>query len=445
MTQEILQSLPVTRQRHSLLAVGKNLLNIPDEDPRGTSSNSSVVSSLQSPIITSPPQQQFQNVCLVSSPKVSVPVIPTAPPAAAYESCKPFKKRMLPDTGFGFSLETPLNPMSSNIGKDNSLQQRSAKLPRTMNADNVGTANASVIILGPKTATAVMDQENQENEPTNIQHVTSLMDLSKACDMEWKQLGPVTPIASHSSQTMKIISPIHYGSARSLLRNSPINLSMDRRNSHIISPLALTTHNRSNGMALRVRPPSHIIPPSPTNTTPSGLYRKGASVSSPSLAAASRYVRLSPTMQVRGSPLRGPQQSPILAMRKPFSPTSLLTLNNHHQDIMSHVPNAQNNQKVKFLRISSPQTTPTNNMKLVGLNNRKTVIALVSSNGTQPTISSTCSAVSGTSQGVPSMMINGGGVAQTGGTYGIQSPRSSAINLVQKSPAMYRLSRFPSN
>ena len=56
MTQEVLQSLPVTRQRHSLLAVGKNLLNIPDDDPRATS-NKPNASPMALPII-SPPQQQ---------------------------------------------------------------------------------------------------------------------------------------------------------------------------------------------------------------------------------------------------------------------------------------------------------------------------------------------------------------------------------------------------
>ena len=38
MTNEILQTLPSTRQRNSLLAVGMNL-NIPDEDPKLANSN----------------------------------------------------------------------------------------------------------------------------------------------------------------------------------------------------------------------------------------------------------------------------------------------------------------------------------------------------------------------------------------------------------------------
>merc|ERR1712038_1393153 len=56
-TQEILQSLPATRQRHSLLAVGKNLLNIPDDDPRATeSTNIRVNASPMAMPIISPPQ-----------------------------------------------------------------------------------------------------------------------------------------------------------------------------------------------------------------------------------------------------------------------------------------------------------------------------------------------------------------------------------------------------
>merc|ERR1719211_524341 len=180
-----------------------------------------------------------------------------------------------------------------------------------------------------------MDQEDQENRP-NVSNVigatsSSLIDLGKACEVERTKSGIKTP------------SPNYFGASRSLLRNSPINLSMDRRNSHIISPLALTTHNRSNGFAVRVRPSSHIIPPSPTNTTPSGLYRKGPSAPSQLMMSASRYVKLSPTMTARGSPLRGAQQSPLLAMRKPFSPTSLMTLNNH-KEVVANTPLEGNNQ-----------------------------------------------------------------------------------------------------
>ena len=406
MTQEVLQSLPVTRQRHSLLAVGKNLLNIPDDDPR-TTSNKPNASPMALPIV-SPPQQQLQKVTLVSSPSIQQQVvapISNPPTTQAYESCKPFKKRVLPDTGFGSPVNRPLLVNHTNIA-----EQRNAKLPRTVSADNVANVGAAIVISS-------LDKEDQENRPNGSNVIcatsSSLLDLGKACEVERTKNGIKTP------------SPGHFGASRSLLRNSPINLSMDRRNAHIISPLALTTHNRSNGFAVRVRPSSHIIPPSPTG--PSGLYRKGPTAPSPLMNSTSRYIKLSPTMTARGSPLRGAQQSPILAMRKPFSPTSLLTLNNQN------APTDSQGQKIKVLRMSSQENIDKNaagnsgnNMKLVDINSGKTVIALVSKNS-----------------GNVLNSVNGEGSFTARGIN--QSPRSSAINLVQRSPAMYRLSRFASN
>ena len=411
MTQEVLQSLPVTRQRHSLLAVGKNLLNIPDDDPR-TTSNKPNASPMALPIV-SPPQQQLQKVTLVSSPSIQQQVvapISNPPTTQAYESCKPFKKRVLPDTGFGSPVNRPLLVNHTNIA-----EQRNAKLPRTVSADNVANVGSSIVITS-------LDRENQENQPNGSNVIcatsSSLLDLGKACEVERSKNGIKTP------------SPNHFGASRSLLRNSPINLSMDRRNAHIISPLALTTHNRSNGFAVRVRPSSHIIPPSPT--TPSGLYRKGPTAPSPLMNSTSRYIKLSPTMTARGSPLRGPQQSPILAMRKPFSPTSLLTLNNH-KELTTNAPSDSHGQKFKVIRMSSQENIDRNvtgnsgnNMKLVDLNSGKTVIALVPKNS-----GNILNSTNGEGS-LPSRAVN-------------QSPRSSAINLVQRSPAMYRLSRFASN
>lgn len=412
-TQEVLQSLPVTRQRHSLLAVGKNLLNIPDDDPRATS-NKPNASPMALPIV-SPPQQQLQKVTLVSSPNLQQQVIVSTsnpPTTLAYESCKPFKKRVLPDTGFGSPVNRPLLVNQINIA-----EQRHAKLPRTVSVDNVANVGTSIFI-----ASNNMDKEDQENRPdaSNVTctNSTSLLDLGKACEVERTKNGIKTP------------SPNYFGASRSLLRNSPINLSMDRRNAHIISPLALTTHNRSNGFAVRVRPSSHIIPPSPT--TPSGLYRKGPTAPSPLMSSSSRYIKLSPTMTARGSPSRGAQQSPILAMRKPFSPTSLLTLNNH-KEVVANTPLEGNNQKIKVLRMSSQDNVDRNatrnignNMKFVDMNSGKTVIALVSKN------SGNIQNSTGSEGSFPTRGIN-------------QSPRSSAINLAQRSPAMYRLSRFASN
>ena len=423
MTQEVLQSLPVTRQRHSLLAVGKNLLNIPDDDPRASkSTNVGVTISPMAVPIVSPPQTQFQNVTLVSTANLPAP----APTTLAYESCKPFKKRVLPDTGFGISRETPINTISLDV--QNSITvPRNAKLPRTLSANNVANSiNTSIVTSSYNGKQIVISkEEDQENMPQNtnfMQTSSSLMDLTKAVDAERTKSGIKTP------------SPSYFGSARSLLRNSPINLSMDRRNAHIISPLALTTHNRSNGFSVRVRPSSHIIPPSPTNTTPSGLYRKGPTAPSPLMNSASRYIKLSPTMTARGSPSRGSQQSPILAMRKPFSPTSLITFNNQHDQNPNGTQDAYG-QRIKVLKMPSQNSVDTNssisaignntsNMKLVGLNNRKTVIALVSKNPS------------------PGMASSNGHLAAN---EKLQSPRSSAINLVQRSPAMYRLSRFASN
>jgi len=421
-TQEVLQSLPVTRQRHSLLAVGKNLLNIPDDDPRASkSTNVGVTISPMAVPIVSPPQTQFQNVTLVSSANLPAPTT-----TLAYESCKPFKKRVLPDTGFGISHETPINTISLDV--QNSITvPRNAKLPRTLSANNVANSiNTSIVTSSYNGKQIVISkEEDQENMPQNtnfMQTSSSLMDLTKAVDAERTKSG------------IKIPSPSYFGSARSLLRNSPINLSMDRRNAHIISPLALTTHNRSNGFSVRVRPSSHIIPPSPTNTTPSGLYRKGPTAPSPLMNSASRYIKLSPTMTARGSPSRGSQQSPILAMRKPFSPTSLITFNNQHDQNPNGTQDAYG-QRIKVLKMPSQNSVDTNssisaignntsNMKLVGLNNRKTVIALVSKNPS------------------PGMASSNGHLAAN---EKLQSPRSSAINLVQRSPAMYRLSRFASN
>merc|ERR1712088_404069 len=367
--------------------------------------------------IISPPQQQLQKVTLVSSPSLQQQVIVSTsnpPTTLAYESCKPFKKRVLPDTGFGSPVNRPLLVNQINIA-----EQRHAKLPRTVSVDNVANVGTSIFI-----ASNNMDKEDQENRPdtSNVTctNSTSLLDLGKACEVERTKNGIKTP------------SPNHFGASRSLLRNSPINLSMDRRNAHIISPLALTTHNRSNGFAVRVRPSSHIIPPSPT--TPSGLYRKGPTAPSPLMNSTSRYIKLSPTMTARGSPLRGPQQSPILAMRKPFSPTSLITFNNQHDQNPNGTQDAYG-QRIKVLKMPSQNSVDTNssisaignntsNMKLVGLNNRKTVIALVSKNPS------------------PGMASSNGHLAAN---EKLQSPRSSAINLVQRSPAMYRLSRFASN
>ena len=425
MTQEVLSSLPVTRQRHSLLAVGKNLLNIPDDDPRGPPSTHA--SPMALPIV-SPPQNQLQKVTLVSSP--NIPCTPSATPMA-YESCKPFKKRVLTDTGFGIA---PVN--HSYQGNQNATYiQRNAKLPRTVSAENVAIASNTVVVSSNNTVRHqnIPNEEDQENKPQTANGVSiasSLMDLGKACEVERTKTGIKTP------------SPSYFGTSRSLLRNSPINLSMDRRNAHIISPLALTTHNRSNGFAVRVRPSSHIIPPSPTNSTPSGLYRKGPSAPSPLMNSASRYVKLSPTMTARGSPLRGSQQSPMLAMRKPFSPTSLVTLN-HHQDQNTRSSQDPYGQRIKVLRMPSQDngeksltTTTPNNMRLVGLNNGKTVIALVSKNPNTGVTTSIAESTMGFREGANSQQVANGRM---------QSPRSSAINLVQKSPAMYRLSRFASN
>ena len=447
MTQEVLQSLPVTRQRHSLLAVGKNLLNIPDDDPRtATSSNAGVPTTSMALPIVSPPQKQLQKVTLISSPQLPAPT----PTPMAYESCKPFKKRVLPDTGFGFTRETPVNRIS--LGNENSITtQRNAKLLRTISADNVAMATTTVVVSSNNSVkyNDISNKEDQENRPKNYNvtsSTSSLMDLSKACEVERTRTEPTntTRYGNVQQQDMKTPSPGYFGSSRSLLRNSPINLSMDRRNAHIISPLALTTHNRSNGFAVRVRPSSHIIPPSPTNKTPSGLYRNApSSASSPLMSSASRYIKLSPTMTVRGSPLRGAQQSPILAMRKPFSPTSLLTLNNHQDPIPNNHQHG-NGQKIKVLRIASQDTgeksstinpgNATTNMKLVGLNNGKTVIALVPTNTNTLATSTSVDAT---------MPLSYGSVSHVS-TSRIQSPRSSAINLVQRSPAMYRLSRFTS-
>ena len=433
MTQEVLQSLPVTRQRHSLLAVGKNLLNIPDDDPRAMS-NKPNASPMALPIV-SPPQQQLQKVTLVSSPNLEQLVAPTSNPTTplAYESCKPFKKRVLPDTGFGSPVNRPLLVSQTNMD-----EQRNAKLPRTVSADNVANVGTSILIASNNTSAkprnVLMDQEDQENRP-NVSNVigatsSSLIDLGKACEVERTKNGIKTP------------SPNYFGASRSLLRNSPINLSMDRRNAHIISPLALTTHNRSNGFAVRVRPSSHIIPPSPT--TPSGLYRKGPTAPSPLMSSTSRYIKLSPTMTARGSPLRGPQQSPVLAMRKPFSPTSLLTLNSH-KDLATNAAHDGNGQKIKVLRMPSQENIDRNsgaaignsasNMRFLDLNSGKTVIALVSKN------SGNMHNSANGENSVPTREINSSQFVNSK----TQSPRSSAINLVQRSPAMYRLSRFASN
>ena len=418
------------------MAVGKNLLNIPDDDPRVTASaNIRVNASPMALPIVSPPQQQLQKVTLISSPNLPTPT----PTPLTYESCKPFKKRVLPDTGFGITRETPINNLSLGI-QNNISEQRNAKLPRTVSADNVASASTSVVITSSnaiiKKQLNILNEENQENRPQNSSGIlssSSLLDLSKACEYERTKTGIKTP------------SPNYFGSSRSILRNSPINLSMDRRNSHIISPLALTTHNRSNGFAVRVRPSSHIIPPSPTNTTPSGLYRKGPSAPSQLMTSASRYIKLSPTMTARGSPMRGAQQSPVLAMRKPFSPTSLMTLNNHQDHVTSGHHDVYG-QKIKVLRMpsqdtldrntSAPMGNTSNNMQLLGMNNGKTVIALVSKNQSNTGVPSTNAEFPATIRGGAGMQVV---------TSRIQSPRSSAVNLVQRSPAMYRLSRFASN
>ena len=76
------------------------------------------------------------------------------------------------------------------------------------------------------------------------------------------------------------------------------------------------------------------------------------------------------------------------------------------------------------------------NMRLVGLNNGKTVIALVSKNPNSGVTTSIAESTMGFREGANSQQVANGRM---------QSPRSSAINLVQKSPAMYRLSRFASN
>jgi hypothetical protein len=139
------------------------------------------------------------------------------------------------------------------------------------------------------------------------------------------------------------------------------------------------------------------------------------------------------------------QQSPGFAMRKPFSPTSLMTLNNH-QDHVTNGPQDAYGQKIKVLRMSSqdtldrtysaPMGNTSNNMQVLGLNNGKTVIALVSKNTSNTGVPSTNAESSGTIRGGAGMQVI---------TSRIQSPRSSAVNLVQRSPAMYRLSRFASN
>ena len=257
-TKDVLQSLPATRQRHSLLAVGKNLINIPDDDPRA---------GLTTKLDTATEEPEKPN----------------------YEACKPFKKRSVPDTGFGFSREaTPdENVIPKNVGS-------SSKLARTQSAEWLGA------VMQPPAS-------------------PSLQELSDACEVERQRI-------SSNSDAFRMPSPSSSQFRRSLLRNSPINLSMDRRNAHIISPLA-----RSPQLAVKNYRPSPIIPPSPSNC------RK---------LSPSAGIKLSPTTVVRSSP--------------------------GQQSIIIRSPNGEKyHPKIKYLRVQ--QALSAGNSGSQG----KTVIALV--------------------------------------------------------------------
>lgn len=155
--------LPSSRQRNSLLAVGKNLQNIPDEEPE--------------------------------SFKTSVRAANNNPLSA--DLCKPFKKRLI--AGFNFS-----------------------------------STSSSVL-------------ENSEND-LKRPSTTSLIDLSKACDVVERQKirRHLSPLSAHKNVNLirvspqnnfrrsQIISPINYSNSAVSLRKplSPLT-SVIRKPLHL--------------------------------------------------------------------------------------------------------------------------------------------------------------------------------------------------------------------
>ena len=275
MTQEVLQSLPATRQRHSLLTVGKNLVNIPDDDPRQAPPQAP-------PPPPQPPQQQ--QVALSQ---------PTPPPTAFATSGipKPFKKRVVPDFGF----------------------------ESTENAENENPPKSTA-----SEGTLARSRSSSVQSPT-------LLDLSAR---------------RVDTDRFRIPSPSSSQFRKSLLRNSPINLSMDRRNAHIISPLA------------RQAPVKSHIAPTPANCrkiSPTGI--------------------ISPSNLIRSPPT----QSFAVVRTKPYSPQG----EKYHP-------------KIKYLRVQqqgaqsqNPQQpvvglTRSASQPVLGLSKGSTLIALMPSNRISP-------------------------------------------------------------
>ena len=302
MTQDILQSLPATRQRHSLLTVGKNLVNIPDDDPRQGSSQGGppVGGSLQmgaaQPLPAPPPVSVDQPKPLVA-PNSQPPVCP-----------KPLKKRIVPD--FGFDCE----PDSRRaIAAPSAVAEPQRQPEQRSGNSNENVAPPAVI-------------KRSVSSPT-------LLDLSEAA----------TRI---DTQKFRIPSPSSSQFRKSLLRNSPINLTTgDRRNAHIISPLAL-------------KAVKNIVPTGANcrKISPSGIVN---------LCKPTPASQRSPVLMQRSQSLVG--ATSVVSRTKPYSPSGGAERAYYHP-------------KIKYLRVhqqpgGDQQAGPS------GTTQASTLIALVPSNG----------------------------------------------------------------
>ena len=281
MTQEILQSLPATRQRHSLLTVGKNLVNIPDDDPRQAAGPTSAPTSASLPATPAPTPTNIEHI--INKPEVvftNSSQQPSVVPASSNSGAipKPLKKRMIPsDLSFGGGSNENAAPQTNG--------QKAPPVVANENHNSVGLIRRAASLPSP-----------------------TLLDLSEAASRS----------SLIDSQKFRIPSPSSSQFRKSLLRNSPINLSMDRRNAHIISPLA-----RANSVAVT------------KNIAPSAANCRKISPTGINLST----VRRSPTTVLRSPPT----QSVAVVRSKPYSPSS------HGATSEKYHP------KIKYLRVQQQQ------------------------------------------------------------------------------------------
>jgi hypothetical protein len=190
-TNEILQTLPSTRQRNSLLSVGMNL-NIPDEDPKLLVNNSNGNSNSKD--------------------------IPT------------YKKRFSISNYNNDEFESPQQQHQQQQQHQHVVVERENKIPRTSSKENSFLAR-SVPMECDDALMMTSRCDVPQNLTTNRRAANSLMDLSFACEKERRTMTshprhiPVAApmMSSHSSSFSSLSSSFSFSSNSISSSNSSLN------------------------------------------------------------------------------------------------------------------------------------------------------------------------------------------------------------------------------